>query len=312
VGPTESAPPPPVVSVLVVSHNCVEALRRCLAAIEGSRQRKTIEILIVDNGSVDGSGQLDADFPRCTILRLPRHFGQTRASNIGIRTAKGEFVLFLDPDVEVFPETIASLAARLSAEPEAVAVCPLLLNPEGEPVSRHGPLPTPEALYRFWRVDQPIASVAADPGRESISVDYPGSGAMLVRRHFLLGMNYLDQRYAQHWWDADLFFRIRTASRTILLLTAIRATSHGGEGLWKAGDPAARATLSADCALGAAAFVGKHYGFFAGLMFRLRVLLAAFGQALWALVTFGEVGYSWSRLARIGRGQKVDGSQQAF
>src|ERR1700731_1726263 len=120
--------PAPKVTALIFSYDSAPALRRCLAALEASNDRASIEILVVDCGSHDESAQLDSEFSNVTILRLPRHFGRPKALHIGTRTPAGEFLLFMTPEVEVLPTTIPALVARLEADPDAVAVCPLLLD----------------------------------------------------------------------------------------------------------------------------------------------------------------------------------------
>ena len=87
---------------------------------------------MVDCGSHDESPQLDAEFPNITILRLPRYFGRTKALNIGTRTAAGEYLFFLTPEVEVLPTTIPALVAQLEADPNVMAACPLLLDTEAK------------------------------------------------------------------------------------------------------------------------------------------------------------------------------------
>src|SRR5215469_7278561 len=132
--PEEVEPAPsPKVTALIFSYDSAPALRRCLAALEGSNDRALIEILVVDCGSHDESPQLDSEFDSITILRLPRYFGRTKALNIGTRTAAGEHLFFLTPDVEVLPTTVPSLLARLEADSDTVAVCPLLLDTESRP-----------------------------------------------------------------------------------------------------------------------------------------------------------------------------------
>ncbi len=127
--PEEMDLPPSIrVTALIFSYDSAPALRRCLAALEASNDRASIEILVVDCGSHDESAQLDSEFSNITMLRLPRYFGRTKALNIGTRTAAGEYLLFMTPEVEVLPTTIPSLVAQLEADPETVAVCPLLLD----------------------------------------------------------------------------------------------------------------------------------------------------------------------------------------
>jgi GT2 family glycosyltransferase len=116
----------PQVSVLIVSYNCAAALRRCLQSVEASADRDKMEVLVIDAGSIDGSAAVVADFSQVVLLTLPRNFGFVKALNIGMRTAKAEFYFYLSPHAEVLPDTIPALAARLSGQADAVAVCPLL------------------------------------------------------------------------------------------------------------------------------------------------------------------------------------------
>src|ERR1700675_4301054 len=120
----------PKVTALVFSYDSAPALRRCLAALEGSNDRTLIEILLVDCGSHDQNPQLDTEFEGVTILRLPRYFGRTKALNIATRTAQGEHLFLLTPQVEVLPTTIPALLARMELDQEAAALCPLLLDTE--------------------------------------------------------------------------------------------------------------------------------------------------------------------------------------
>src|SRR6202049_2477790 len=77
----EEQAPAPKVTALVFSYDSAPALRRCLAALEGSNDRALIEILVVDCGSPDERPQLDTEFPEITILLLPRYFGRPKALN---------------------------------------------------------------------------------------------------------------------------------------------------------------------------------------------------------------------------------------
>ncbi len=116
-------------------YNRAEALRRAIQALERSRDRERLEILVVDNGSQDESPQLDIDYPEITLMRLPHHFGATKAMNIGVRTAKAKILFFLSPCVEVEPDvTITKLADQLELETDAAARCARsLVDAEGTP-----------------------------------------------------------------------------------------------------------------------------------------------------------------------------------
>ena len=276
-------------TALVFSYDSAPALRRCLAALEGSNDRASIEILVVDCGSHDESAQLDSEFSSVTMLRLPRYFGRTKALNIGTRTAAGEYLLFMTPDVEVLPTTIPSLVARLESDAETVAVCPLLIDTQTQPAQQFFRLPTPATGLD-------LTPVAADKAAEVFPVEYATFQAFLVRKFFVKGLNYLDERYGDSWSDAELCYQIRRVSRKTLALPQVTA-------LYTPGSPYAessRTILAADRVHGAAVFFAKHYGFSSGLLFRVKAILKA-------LFTF-----RLPLFAALISGAKIDGSQTAI
>ena len=273
---------PPRVTALIVSRNCAEALRRCLAALERSELRDSVEVLVVDSGSTDGSAAVPADFPAVNALRLPKHFGRTRALNIACRTAKGEHILFLDPNVEVAPDTIPRLTDRLEAENDVGAVCPY--------IDRVYKLPDGAALAAACRTGSlPDASVV-DPERPEIAVDYPKDAPIMVRRSFVRGMNFFDQRFGEHWPDLELCWQLRNGGKKILVLPAIRVVYHLHP------QPNPDPMDGVDCITGAAAYLSKHHGARAGLHFRFSAGLNALG------------GLRLKEFLGILSGQKIDGT----
>jgi GT2 family glycosyltransferase len=257
-------PPAIKVTALVFSYDSAPALRRCLAALEGSNDRASIEILVVDCGSHDESAQLDSEFAGVTMLRLPRYFGRTKALNIGTRTSAGEYLFFMTPEVEVLPTTIPSLVSRLESDPETVAVCPLLVDTQAELAEQFFRLPTP-----VTGLD--LTPVTVDKTAEVFPVELATFQAFLVRKFFVKGLNYLDERYGDSWSDAELCYQIRRVSRKTLALPQVTA-------LYTPGSPyaeSARTILAADQVHGAATFFGKHYGMLSGVLFRIKAILKA-------------------------------------
>jgi GT2 family glycosyltransferase len=276
----------PRVSAILVALNQIEPLRRAVAALERSTERERLEILVVDLGSEDGSAQLDSEFPAIVTLRLPHNFGATKAMNIGTRTAKADLVFYLSPDVEVAPDAVKKLADKLEEDSDAAAVCPVLVDQNGKPVSRIYKLPTAESLKGEM---QPLA---IDLEAETMNVEYPGRDALLVRKQFVKGMNYFDERYGEYWADADLAMQIRRGVKKIRLYPAIRCVKHGDSS-----PSAASELLAADRAGGAASLLGKYYGFMAGLGFRIGATLRALGK------------FDFKQFIALVSGQKIDGSQ---
>lgn len=303
---------PPQVSVLIGSFNNAGPLRRCLASLEQSNERDKFEILVIDNASRDESPRLDSEFPNATFLRLPRYFGLVKALNIGMRTAKGDFFLFLAPEAEVLPDTVPALAAQLGAHEGAAAVCPLLVDPQGQPAAQFFQLPAPGTICSLARRGSWVEHRPGELGAQTVPVLLPSLAALMVRSYFLKALRYIDERYGQSWANAEIATQIRRASKKILLCPEIRAVLHPDEVRGIRVQPSVEALFSADWALAAATYAGKHYGFTAGLKVRFSCVFHALGQAAWALLRFRDVGYHFSRFSYLLSGQKLDGTQKAL
>ncbi len=254
-------------------------LRRCLESLEKSEGRETLQIIVVDNGSTDGSAQLNAEFPNVQWIRLPKNFGLTKAMNLGWRAADAEYVFFLHDDTEVPPDGVAALAGILDANPDAAAVAPLLVDAEGRPAPQLGSFP-PDGQWR----------PAQATGGEPFAVEYPRGAALMARVFYIKAIRQIDERFGQFGGDADLAAQIRRASKKILLAPSVRVLHHGGEGY--------TAQERADFLLARAAFMSKYQGFGAGLKGRLA---AIFGPLFG--FHFGELRYTLA-------GQKIDGTHE--
>jgi GT2 family glycosyltransferase len=253
-------------------------LRRCLESIEASEARATLQVIVVDNGSTDGSSRLGDDFPNVQFIRLPKNFGLTKALNLGWRAADAEYVFFLHDDTEVQPSTVGILAAALDSHADAAAVCPLLVDDKGQPAAQLGHLPP----TLEWR--------PATPGADPAPVEFPRGAALMVRVYFIKALRQIDERYGQFGSDADLAAEIRRASRKILLVPAARVRHEGRTGY--------SSLESADFLSSRAVFLGKYQGFGAGLHARIAAVLGSL-----AAFKLGELKYTIA-------GQKIDGTQE--
>ncbi|MFB3779133.1 MAG: glycosyltransferase family 2 protein [Bryobacteraceae bacterium] len=295
------------VSVIVVSFNNAAALRRSLAALDNSGERDAFEVLVVDCGSVDECPRIDAEFPSVNVLRLPRHFGMVKALNIGMRTATGEFFLFLEPEMEVTPGAVGALVAELDRDQAAAAAAPRIESPSGDLVSRVHPLPLPAELQRAWlKGDLADWQRPEITGHSALEVDYIKPPAMMVRSYFLKGLRYIDERYSHAWWDLEICTQIGRAGKKILLVGSARVIQHPP--VPDQPPNSVRGLIAADRAIGAAVWCGKHYGWFQGAKFRVVSVL----RALASLASLREVGYRFSALSCLVSGQKFDGSQRAL
>ncbi|MBM3786732.1 MAG: glycosyltransferase [Acidobacteria bacterium] len=288
--PTDSqlpqpTPDPPRVSVVIVTRNQARALRRCLEALSKSTLAAKTEVFVVDNASTDGSNVIQDDFEAVTYLKLPKNFGWTKAANIALRSTQAESILFLDPRVELAPGAVEAMANEVNDVSDAAAVCPALESASGAPAAFLRKLPTPGEI-------RPAYFALSELPGEPLAVEFPGAVALLIRKAFLKGMNFLDERYGELWSDAEIAAQVRRAGRKILMLPGARGTFHPEDSA-----PALKSSLlEADFEQGAATFLSKHHG--GGIGRRVR-------SAAGALATL-QLGL----LVHLVSGQKVDGTQE--
>lgn len=104
----------PYLSIIIPYYNNLEGLERLLVSIRKSKKAPPHEIIIVDDGSTIR--------PQKSSIRLQKNQGPAIARNRGAKAAKGEFVVFLDGDVEVFPDTLYQIAKVFKDDPDVVAL----------------------------------------------------------------------------------------------------------------------------------------------------------------------------------------------
>jgi GT2 family glycosyltransferase len=262
---------------VIVTLNRAAALRRSVAALGDEPQ-----IIVFDNGSTDDTGAIEEEFPRVRYSRAPRNFGLTKALNIGLRAAEGEYILCLHDDTRISGEAVAQLADYLEAHPEVGAVCPLLTDESGRPVPQVRALPTADAP------DPPLQAAA---GSDEIAVGCASGAAIMFRISVLHSLRQIDERYGNYGSDIELCAQFKKAGKKIIVLRNITAVHESDP------SPVPGSVLAGDRVAGTAVFLGKHVGFAASFLYRLRTALAAL------------FSFRFRVLAGALSGQKLDGTR---
>ena len=116
-----------MISILIVSFNTAHELVACLESIERCAAAIPHEIIVVDNGSTDGSVEaVRTRFPAVQLVLNQENLGFSKANNQALPLTRGEYVLFLNPDSELQPGTLERMLAELAGFPERAAVGPRL------------------------------------------------------------------------------------------------------------------------------------------------------------------------------------------
>jgi GT2 family glycosyltransferase len=109
----------PLISVIIPNWNGAHHLRTCLDSLRG-QSYPCVEIIVVDNGSTDGSLRLlEEEYPSSTTIALGENRGFAGACNVGIRASRGQFVALLNNDTEAEAQWLAEVVSTFRGHPEA-------------------------------------------------------------------------------------------------------------------------------------------------------------------------------------------------
>lgn len=119
-------------AVVIVNFNSGDDLPRCIASLEAHRGDVTIDVLVIDNASTDGSHEkAKAAHPSIRVQENPTNRYLSPAWNQGARATDAPLLLFLNPDTEWFAGTLEELVSVSRAHPDAGVIGPLVRNPDG-------------------------------------------------------------------------------------------------------------------------------------------------------------------------------------
>ncbi|MEK7405977.1 MAG: glycosyltransferase [Acidobacteriota bacterium] len=198
------------VSVIIPVRNGARRLERCLGALRRSEVAPR-QIILVDDGSTDGSGEIGRRFG-ATVIETGRTAGPARARNLGARAAVGDLLLFLDADVYVHPDTIGRMLHRFERDAGLAAVFGAY---DESPVETN-------FLSRYKNLTHCFVHRS---GRAEASTFWTGCGA--IRRQAFWDCGGFDESYTRpSIEDIELGSRLKRAGRRIALDPGVRAT-HG-------------------------------------------------------------------------------------
>jgi GT2 family glycosyltransferase len=203
------------VSVVIVSHNTRDLLRDCLRSVAGDPDGAEAEVVVVDNGSSDGSGaMIRAEFPVVRLIEAGSNLGFSRANNAGIRASSSPFVLLLNSDARLRPGALRAMTSFMESHPEAGIVGPRLLNPEGSLQLSCGIPPTvwTEVCNKLLlHVPFPFFKMGDWAHDEVREVGWVTGACLMARRATLDGIGLLDEGIFMYYEDLDLCHRARRA-----------------------------------------------------------------------------------------------------
>jgi len=221
------------IHIVIVNWNTGDYLRQCLASIvlAGHDDVTLARVTVIDNASSDGSaGDLnDLDLP-LEVVHNSSNIGFAAACNQGAAGSEADYLLFLNPDTRLFPDTLAVVTGFMDSEQAAhVGICGgQVLDPDGGPAISCARFPTLRVLFgKMTGLDRVLPGLFPSPRlppaetRQSGPVDQVIGAFFLVRRGLFTRLHGFDTRYFIYYEEVDFALRaLRQGFRSYFLKQA--------------------------------------------------------------------------------------------
>ena len=200
-------------SIIILNYKSRELVRQCLAKIRELNLALAYEIIVVDNASSDGCLEMvEKNFPGVIAIQTGENQGYAAGNNLGIRAASGGYILILNPDIVVLPDSIEKMLRFMEEHPECGLCGPQLLNPDGTVQSSCRrfpslliPLCRRTALGKFPFARRKIQSYLMGDWdhKTTRTVDWMLGACLLARRSAMEQAGPLDERFFLYFEDVD-------------------------------------------------------------------------------------------------------------
>ena len=220
----------PTLSVIILNFNTKDLLAGCLSSVLGSAgfEKGGLEIIVVDNASTDGSVEmLNNKFPHLKVIRNKINVGFSAGNNIGIAESEGKYILLLNSDTKVEPNTIRGMIDFMDEDKLiGAATCKLELGDGSLDFASHRGFPTPWNSFFYFIL--PLARIFPKSGlfggyhqgwkdfSVPHEVDVISGAFFMVKRSVIRKVGLLDERFFMYGEDIDWCYRIKKEGYKIM------------------------------------------------------------------------------------------------
>lgn len=269
-----------VLSVIIVNYNVKYFLEQCLCSVQKAITSIDAEIIVIDNHSSDGSLEyLPPLFPSVIFLVNNKNIGFSKANNIALRHAKGDFILFLNPDTIVNENCFTHCISFLNTAANKGAAGIRMIDGSGKflPESKRS---FPSPISSFYKL---IGLASIFPGSKYFNhyalgnldnnktheIDVLAGAFMIIKKEVMGKINGFDENFFMYGEDIDLSYRIKHAGYKIFYLGETTIIHFKGESAKKQNINYVRMFYTA-----MNIFVSKHYSRVTSFFFSLFIWLA--------------------------------------
>lgn len=219
------------VSIVIVNYNGLRYTRRCIESLFRFHNPDSVEIIVIDNNSSDGSQiELPNLFPSIKFISLSENRGFGAANNAGAKIAKGDILFFVNNDTLFIDESLGKLSKILSSHNDYGIVGPKLLNEDRSFQLSFGKFPTLGNEHEAKRIsnDFLLQSKEEVSSNDPIKKDWVTGAALMIKQELFEAVGGFDEQYFMYFEDIDLCRRANAKGYESLYISSIHLIHFGG------------------------------------------------------------------------------------
>jgi GT2 family glycosyltransferase len=226
------------ISIVIVSWNAKRYVEECLTSLETLNKDVSIEIIVVDNASTDGTvGLIRNRFPCVRLVESEKNLGFARANNLGIALTRGKYICLMNPDVKVPADCLSKMYQYMEKEAAIGLLGPKMLGPDGD--TRRSGMRFPTLWNCFLRATA-MDSLSMGTGLfggflmsdfefdTTRDIDVLNGWFWLARRAAVDEVGLLDERFFMYGEDIDWCKRFHNAGWRVVFYPEAEAVHYGG------------------------------------------------------------------------------------
>ncbi|MCL4397614.1 glycosyltransferase family 2 protein [Patescibacteria group bacterium] len=223
-------------SIIILNYNTEALLRQCLASIPS---RPDYQVIVIDNASTDNSViMVQKEFPEVELIKNKENCGFTRGNNCAREKAKGEYVLFLNSDTQVYPGTLERMVQFMDYTLDAgISTCLTLLPNGGQYYASHRGFPTPwnslayfTGLAKLFPKSKMFSGYTATylPLDKVHEVDAVSGTFLLIRKKLLDKIGWFDEDYFSYGEDIEMCYRVKELGYKVYFVPDVKIMHYWG------------------------------------------------------------------------------------
>lgn len=236
-------------SIIIVTYNSGSFIEKCLLSIKENNPLSPCEVIIVDNASTDDTTSLVNSFIKdltdqkdnsYILIQNRENAGYAAANNQALRLAKGGYIMLLNPDTELMPNSTSILKSYLETHPDTAITAPQMLNPHGEiqPSCRNFPdhlsllfeitglsyLFKKNSLFNRWKMGY-------FDHEELMEVNQPMGSCIMIKRKAFEDVGYMDEQFEMFFNDVDWCRRFKEQGWKIVFIPDAKVKHYSGSSI---------------------------------------------------------------------------------